>query len=91
MKNQKFAKLVSVERLNNSVNGNPNYKIILDDSSGELIRTRSSSDCSWCYGYSDSWIGKTITYHMTRAGRIDYMQLTKIEDTFTDKQLIGNK
>jgi len=87
MKNQEFATLKGIERLNGSINGNPNYRVILDSGNGECFTLRSSSDNSWCYGIDHSWIGKTVSYATTRNNRVNYMRLTTIEDTFTDKLL----
>lgn len=79
-----YAKLISYERINGSVYGNPNYNVTLEDGNGDYIYTRSSSDASWCYGIDHTWLDKTVTYTTTRAGRIDYMQVTTLHDIFTD-------
>lgn len=84
MKNQLFAKLISYDRINGSVNGNPNYDVTLEDGNGDYIYTRSSSDSSWCYGINGKWLNKTVSYTTTKSGRINYMKLTTIEDTFAD-------
>lgn len=84
MKNQKFATLKQFKRLNNSINGNPNYEVALlfGDDGYEFMR--SSSDSSWCYGISGAWLDKTVAYTTTKSGRINYMKLATIQDTFTD-------
>lgn len=87
MKNQKFATLISCERLNNSINGNPNYAIVLDRGDGVYIFTRSGSDSSWCYGFDITWRNKTVAYTTTKSGRINYMKPATIQDTFTDPLL----
>lgn len=86
MKNQEFATLIRYERINGSNLGNPNYRVVLDDGKG-LLYLRSSSNCSWCYGINDTWVNKTVSYHTTKSERIDYMSVTTLEDTFTDKIL----
>ena len=71
-----FAKLLNVERLNNSVYGNPNYSVTLELGDGNTVIIRSSSNSAWCYAYDTSWLGKTVSYTTTRSGRIDFMKLT---------------
>lgn len=88
MRNQKFAKLVSYEKINNSNMGNPNYMVTLDTGL-DVATLRSSSNCSWCYGICRNWVGKTVTYHTTKNDRVDYMKLTEIKDTYTDELLMG--
>jgi hypothetical protein len=87
MRGQQFATLKYYHRINSSTNGNPNFEIIFDRGDGVLIKTRSSSDSSWCYGISNTWLDHTVSYTTTKSGRIDYMALTKIEDTFADPLL----
>ena len=80
-----FAKLLNVERLNNSVYGNPNYSVTLELGDGNTITTRSSSNSAWCYAYDTSWLGKTVSYTTTRSRRIDFMKLTDLNDVFVDE------
>lgn len=57
-----------LERLNNSVNGNPRYRIITDE--GMFI---TSSDYGFVYGIEDGWRGRncrTAVLTLTRAGRV---------------------
>jgi hypothetical protein len=82
-----YATLRSYTRLNNSVNGNPNYSVFIEHGDGSYSTLRSSSDSSWCYGLGDQWLDKTISYHLTRSGRIDYMKLTDLHDIFADDLL----
>lgn len=86
-----FAHLTGYERINGSVNGNPNYQVSLETETGDYEIRRSSSDSAWCYAFSPSWVGKTVTYTLTRSGRIDTMKLTTLEDTFIDKVLMGGQ
>ena len=80
-----FAKLLNVERLNNSVYGNPNYSVILELGDGNTVITRSSSNSAWCYSYDTSWLDKTVSYTTTRSGRIDSMKPTDLNDIFVDE------
>lgn len=84
MKNQLNATLRDYRRLNNSVNGNPNYELTLEMGDGTLETLRSSSDCSWCYALGNNWMGKPVAYTMTRAGRINYMKKLELTDVFAD-------
>lgn len=91
MKNQRYAKLLNMARINGSNLGNPNYSVMLEtyDSDGKPVTEvlRSSSNCSWCYGISGDWIGKSIAYTTTRSNRINYMKKLEITDTFSDPLL----
>ena len=80
-----FAKLLNVERLNNSVYGNPNYSVTLELGDGNTVIIRSSSNSAWCYAYDTSWLGETVSYTTTRSGRIDFMKLTDLNDVFVDE------
>jgi len=60
--------IVSLERLNNSVNGNPRFKIHTDG--GWYI---TSSDHGFCYSIENDWRGKDTrdaVLTLTRAGRV---------------------
>lgn len=81
---KQYAKLLDMQRINNSNLGNPNYSVTLKMGDGTIETLRSSSNSSWCYGISGGWIGRTITYTTTRAGRIDWMQVTTLHDIFSD-------
>lgn len=83
-----FAHLTDYRRINGSNYGNPNYEVSLETETGDFEIRRSSSNSAWCYALDRSWIGKTVTYTLTRAGRIDTMKLTTLEDTFVDKVLM---
>lgn len=68
-------KVYALYRLNNSVNGNPRYR--LSTSEGELI---TSSDSAFCYGILNGWTdehmanGRTAQINLTRAGRVAYLE-----------------
>lgn len=79
-----YATLRNYKRINGSNLGNPNYEIEIELGSGEIIITRSSSNSSWCYGISNSWINKPIAYHKMKSGRVDYLKLLELNDIFID-------
>tara|TARA_R100000231_G_scaffold58012_1_gene47955 strand:+ start:637 stop:906 length:270 start_codon:yes stop_codon:yes gene_type:complete len=69
MPNTTKAKVLSISRLNNSINGNPKYEFVF---SGIGI-ARSASDAGWVYGLSAHSIeGKdvVITHHTTPKGKV---------------------
>lgn len=84
MKNYKYAKLLSRTRINGSVNGNPNWEVILEMGDGKHEVMRSSSDCAWSYGFDAAWIGKSVAFTATRSGRINFMKKLELTDTFAD-------
>ena len=84
MKNQLYATLRDYRRINNSVNGNPNYAVTLEMGDGTFETLRSSSDCSWCYALGSNWENKPVAYTTTRAGRINYMKKLELTDILAD-------
>ena len=69
MPNTTKGKVLSVIRLNNSINGNPKYEFII---SGIGI-ARTASDAGWVYGLSALSIeGKdvVVTHHTTPKGKV---------------------
>lgn len=66
--------IVASDRLNNSRNGNPRYRIAFGD--GEM-RT-SQSDAAWCYGFGNPGLrnGDTVTLTLSKAGYIEHMEPT---------------
>ena len=71
-------KVTGVQRLNNSVSGNPKYKFLFE---GGGVAT-TPSDAGWVYSISQGtfflkWVD--ITYHMTKAGKsiLDSITLNK--------------
>ena len=54
---EQYGKVVAVERLNNSTNGNPRYEITLDWG----VKCRTAADEGWVYGLNwDNLIGKNV-------------------------------
>lgn len=60
-----------IERLNNSVNGNPRFTFCLN---GEEV-VQSMSDASFCYAVGNPGMraGDTVVIERTRSGRIRHM------------------
>ena len=79
----------SIERLNNSVNGNPRYRIAFEDDAVRGFRT--SSDHGFCYaiGNPDLREGSLVRVQFTRAGLISDMQpITQPRDGETPEEAI---
>lgn len=69
MKSMITGTIIKLERLNNSVRGNPRYWVIIKDEAGFYFYAKTASDAS-C-GYSiDNYYGKKklFHYHITKAG-----------------------
>lgn len=62
-----------LERLNNSRDGNPRYKVYFTD--GDVYQTEDNASCN--YGIENSEMRSEIEFTVTRAGRIDYMRPAK--------------
>ena len=71
MKNYKFKGYLKwYERLRNSYNGNPKYRLCFDNENDVIIgMTKNDSTCGYsCLNQPDK--EKTVTYHYTRTGNI---------------------
>ena len=74
--------ILSLERKNCSVNGNPRYEIYYQDSEGNFGHATTQSDAGFCYGitndmYRDSDPRVMAELTFTRAGRVSNFKLTK--------------
>ena len=78
-------KILKLERLHNSVNGNPRYEVYFMDSdgeNGEFNHATTKSDAAFCYGiendiYSREQPQVEAALAFTRAGRISGFTVTK--------------
>jgi len=64
-------KIVAIERLNSSGNGNPAWAITFVD--GATLRTQSDAAVSYEVGNHNMRAGCTVEVFTSRAGRITYM------------------
>ena len=66
--------LAKLERLNNSRNGNPRFRVIL--ANGQIGKTKI--DAGFCYGICDSWVGKRVRaeYRVTSSGNLMFTGLS---------------
>lgn len=72
------AKLLLVERLNNSVNGNPRYSVALEQPADYgVIRGVTMSDYSFAYNMPA--VGDLIIcrFHYTKAGKVKISDMAK--------------
>lgn len=90
----KNLKIVKIERLKNSVYGNPTYKLLVEDESGKQYEGRTASDASIAYKLSTSDINQiyNIQYHYTKNDNIifDYacykVEIKSIEEEIKNLQ-----
>jgi hypothetical protein len=64
--------IVASERLRNTTNGNPRFRITFGDG---VIRT-SQSDSAWTYTFGNPGMreGDKVTLTLSRTGRIEHME-----------------
>lgn len=74
------AKLLLVERLNNSVNGNPRYSVVLETADYGVIRGDTMSDYSFAYNMPR--VGESIIcrFHYTKTGKVKFSDMAKFND-----------
>mgnify|MGYP000326434012 CR=1 FL=1 len=68
--------LANLERLSNSRNGNPRFKVTL--ANGQCGKTKT--DAGFAYAICDHWQGKSVRaeYHITQSGNIVFTNLESI-------------
>lgn len=59
--------IVKLDRMNNSVNGSPVWRITLDG--GEVLRTESDSSISYGLG-NPEFRDVPVTFELTKSGRV---------------------
>lgn len=63
-------KVCTMECLNNSVNGNPRYSMLLQDiNTGEYVQCKTASDYSYNYVITSNMEFIIATIRLTRAGK----------------------
>lgn len=74
------AKLMSYERRNNSIYGNPSYNVSFSNGSEEITgKTASNASCGYSLTNFSNGRACNVEYHITRAGNtvIDYITEVK--------------
>lgn len=71
-----------LERLNNSVNGNPRYEVYYNDDEGNFNHATTTSDAAFCYGIENDIYTRDkpqvlAALEFTRAGKISGFTVTK--------------
>jgi hypothetical protein len=66
--------LAGLERLKDSRNGNPRFRVVL--SNGQIGKTKT--DSGFTYGICDSWVGKRVRaqYRVTNSGNLMFTDLS---------------
>ena len=81
MRKQTFkGNLISYERRNNSINGNPKYYGVFENENGEILRATTGTDYACAYSFlNERDKTRLIEYHKTSTGNliIDYITLLK--------------
>lgn len=78
--------ITRAERLNNSVNGNPRYRLHFDDATTAL--TQSDSACAYEL-QNHAMIGGTFEFTLTRAGRVCGIRKVKLLEPMNHGQALG--
>ena len=76
--------ILDLERLHNSINGNPKWRIFAEDENGEIVRGETASDAACAYNLGYYSIGRkyAIEYHYTKNGTRKITQCDEIEKIF---------
>lgn len=79
---KKTLRILKVERLNNSIYGNPCYHLIVEDEEGEILTGKTATNAVLGYEVSYTWEGekKVLAYHYTKNGNIIFDRLTTNEE-----------
>lgn len=66
------ATIIRRERLNNTIYGNPRYRVVFETAEGEMVNTLTSSDSGFVYGFNNGGTkdGEPVEITLSRAGRI---------------------
>lgn len=78
MKMEKTFKILTIERLNNSIYGNPRYRLTVEDENGEILTGKTATNAALGYYVDYNWKGgkKVISYHYTKGGNLIFNRLT---------------
>ena len=73
------AKLMSYERRNNSVNGNPSYRASFSNGSEEIAgKTASDASCGYSLVNFSDGRACNVTYHVTKGGNTIIDRITEV-------------
>ena len=72
--------MISYERRNNSVNGNPKYMGVFEAENGDILRATTASDASCGYSFLNKQDkNRMVEYHITRTGNVIIDYITIVE------------
>ncbi len=79
---KKSFRILKVEKLNNSMYGNPCRRLIVEDEEGEILTGKTATNAKLGYEVADTWEGekKVIAYHYTKSGNLIFDRLTTGEE-----------
>ena len=80
-------KILKVEKLNNSIYGNPCRRLITEREDGEILVGKTATNAILGYEVSWTWEGewKVLAYHFTKSGNCIFDRLTNLEAKQYDK------
>ena len=79
---KKTFRILKIEKLNNSIYGNPCRRLIVEDEEGEILTGKTATNAVLGWEVSWTWEGesKTLVYHYTKNGNLIFDRLTTNEE-----------
>lgn len=76
-------KILKVEKLNNSIYGNPCRRLITETEDGKILIGKTATNAVLGYEVSWTWEGdwKVLAYHFTKSGNCIFDRTTKLDET----------
>lgn len=74
---QQATRIESIERLKNSVNGNPRYKIVFSNGVSGVTK----SDASWAYSIHAGMTRVLVSYHFTPKSKCVIDDISEIKES----------
>lgn len=74
-------KILKVEKLNNSIYGNPSYRLVVANKYNDVFVGKTATNATLGYEVSLTWEGdwKVLAYHFTKNGNCIFDRLTILE------------
>lgn len=75
-------KILKVEKLNNSIYGNPSYRLVVANKYDDVFVGKTATNAVLGYEVSYTWEGewKVLAYHFTKSGNCIFDRLTTLEE-----------
>lgn len=76
-------KILKVEKLNNSIYGNPCRRLITETEDSKVLIGKTATNAALGYEVSWTWEGdwKVLAYHFTKSGKCIFDRTTKLDET----------